>query len=179
MLFRKVINFWVWTVKQAATGWRVLMFYSLACGTHMVAACRLDSRMSMLFFEGESSSTGEINPSTSSSRWSRNSSMLISGRTVSCANSVLSFCSSSEPSSSSCTDKVFRLVSEMIWCRRCWLARGSSGAFHAEFTQSTFNLIRGWLKRKSAKLISYMDSLRDPKVWSRCTHLHIPKSQQC
>lgn len=69
--------------------------------TYVVAECRLDSLMSVVFLEGESSSTGEMKPSPSSSMWSRKLSTLRSGRTLT-VNCVLVSPSSSEPSSSSC-----------------------------------------------------------------------------
>lgn len=68
--------------------------------TYMGAACKLDNLMSVVFLEGESSSTGEMKPSVSSSSWSRSPSMLSSGLTVT-VNCVLVSLSSSEPSSSS------------------------------------------------------------------------------
>lgn len=71
---------------------------------YVVAECRLDSLMSMVFFEGENSSTGEMKPSDSSSMWSRKLSTLRSGRTVT-VNWVFVSPSSSEPSSSSCRIK--------------------------------------------------------------------------
>lgn len=68
----------------------------------MVAECRLDRRMSVVFLEGESSSTGEMKPSVSSSSWSRKPSILKSGRTVPVIwGLLLDSESSSEPSSSS------------------------------------------------------------------------------
>lgn len=70
--------------------------------TYVVAACRLDSLMSLVFLEGESSSTGEMKPSASSSTWSRKLMTLTSGRTLTVVNCVLASASSSEPSSSSC-----------------------------------------------------------------------------
>lgn len=59
--------------------------------------------MSIVFLEGESSSTGEMKPSTSSSTCSRKLNTLMSGRTVT-VNCVLESPSSSEPSSSSCKE---------------------------------------------------------------------------
>lgn len=56
--------------------------------------------MSIVFLDGESSSTGEMKPSTSSSACSRKLNTLMSGRTVT-VNWVLESPSSSEPSSSS------------------------------------------------------------------------------
>lgn len=70
--------------------------------TYVVAACRLDSLMSVVFLEGDSSSTGEMKPSASSSTWSRKLMTLTSGRTLTVVNCVLASPSSSEPSSSSC-----------------------------------------------------------------------------
>lgn len=67
----------------------------------MVAECRFDSLMSVVFLEGVSSSTGEMKPSPSSSMWSRKPRTLRSGRTVT-VNCVFESASSSEPSSSSC-----------------------------------------------------------------------------
>ena len=69
--------------------------------TYVVAECRLDSLMSVVFFEGESSSTGEMKPSASSSMCSRKPMTLISGCTLT-VNCVFESPSSSEPSSSSC-----------------------------------------------------------------------------
>lgn len=81
--------------------------------TYVVAACRLDSLMSVVFLEGDSSSTGEMNPSASSSMWSRKLMTLISGCTL-MVNCVFESPSSSEPSSSSCRERTHteRSVSE-------------------------------------------------------------------
>lgn len=70
--------------------------------THVVAACRLDSLMSVVVLEGDSSSTGEMKPSASSSTCSRKLMTLTSGRTLTVVNCILASPSSSEPSSSSC-----------------------------------------------------------------------------
>lgn len=77
--------------------------FALGSPTYVVAACRLDSLMSVVFLEGESSSTGEMKPSPSSSMWSRKLSTLRSGRTLT-VNCVFVSPSSSEPSSSSCPE---------------------------------------------------------------------------
>lgn len=68
--------------------------------TYVVAECRLDSLMSVVLAV-DSSSTGEMKPSTSSSMWSRKLSTLTSAWTLT-ANCVFESPSSSEPSSSSC-----------------------------------------------------------------------------
>lgn len=73
--------------------------------TYVVAECRLDSLMSVMFFDGERSSTGEMKPSASSSMWSSKPSTLRSGRAVT-VNWVFESPSSSEPSSSSCRNRL-------------------------------------------------------------------------
>lgn len=83
--------------------WDHYLFFALGSLTYVVAACRLDSLMSVVFLEGESSSTGEMKPSPSSSMWSRKLSTLRSGRTLT-VNCVFVSPSSSEPSSSSCPE---------------------------------------------------------------------------
>lgn len=45
----------------------MLVMSSVCLVTYMVAECRLDSLMSVVFLDGESSSTGEMKPSASSS----------------------------------------------------------------------------------------------------------------
>lgn len=94
------------------------MSSSLFAVTHVVAEWRLDSLMSVVFLEGESSSTGEMKPSASSSMWSRKPSTLRSGRTVT-VNWVFESPSSSEPSSSSCrsTQRVKRWPGVGGWKR--------------------------------------------------------------
>lgn len=67
--------------------------------------------MSVVFLEGESSSTGEMKPSASSSMWSRKLSTLRSGRTLT-VNCVFESPSSSEPSSSSCGSVKSQMVTE-------------------------------------------------------------------
>lgn len=77
----------------------------------MGAEWRLDSLMSVVCLDGESSSTGEMKPS--SSKWSRKPSMLRSGRTVT-VNCVFESASSSEPSSSSCRRTIEGLVMRRV-----------------------------------------------------------------
>lgn len=83
--------------------------------------------MSVVFLEGESSSTGEMKPSVSSSSWSRKPSILKSGRTVPVIRHwglLLDSESSSEPSSSSYGDKTsegggqWRVKGGKV--ERCW-----------------------------------------------------------
>lgn len=89
---------------------------------YMVAECRLDSLMSVVFSR---SSTGETNPSTSSSMWSRMLSMLRSLSTV-ILNWVRVSPSSSEPSSSSCKDKSVGRWRDQMPAEGAWTHRGAA-----------------------------------------------------